>query len=513
MSTKKVNINENTILGRHLVATSEIRAGELILSEKPVCVGPKWGTKPCCINCYRKYSKTCGSCNLAPLCQSCEQHDASECELYKSAKWDKEFIIQNFDIVTPIRVLMLSNSDKDLFEEIMKMESRLIARRGTNIWKLHEKYVVLPIISSNLTKLFPNVKPLDAELIQKICAILDINAIEVRGAREILPDKAGKDPSFILRGLYRHPALLVHNCLANAFMTIDADFNVKLYAGQDVKHGDIVSYNYAQVLLGTKERRSQLEKSKNFICNCRRCMDPQELGTFIGSVQCPACRQGLCSFMEARLWLCEKCNETIDTKKVETLIDEAKKSLSALNEDIFEVQQWIDKYSTLLNPKHWIVLDAKQILAGLLKIQCGTDKGASMKLLKKKLDLYEELVPIIKTLRPGLSKMLGIALYEHQLSLTQVAQKSFDAGSISEELLLEHLIRAETILKDSISNLVFEHKTTPEGQLCKHALVNLKDLRGLMELVKGMVSKKQEISIQKTVQVRAKGKKSKGNKK
>lgn len=196
-------------------------------------------------------------------------------------------------------MLLLSTTDKTLFDEIMKMESRLIARRGTNIWKLHEKYVVMPILTSNLKSLLPNVEKLDMELIQKICAILDINAIEVRGAREILPDKAGKDPSFILRGLYRHPALLVHNCLANSFMTIDADFNVKLYAGQDVQSGDIVSYNYAQVLLGTKERRSQLEKLKNFICNCKRCMDPQELGTFIGSVQCPSCRQGLCSFMEA----------------------------------------------------------------------------------------------------------------------------------------------------------------------------------------------------------------------
>lgn len=181
----------------------------------------------------------------------------------------------------------------------MKMESRLIARRGTNIWRLHEKYVVMPILTSNLKSLLPNVENLDLKLIQQICAILDINAIEVRGAREILTDTAEKDPSFILRGLYRHPSLLVHNCLANSFMTVDADFNVKLYAGQDVQNGDIVSYNYAQVLLGTKERRSQLEKLKNFICNCKRCMDPQELGTFIGSVQCPSCQQGLCSFMEA----------------------------------------------------------------------------------------------------------------------------------------------------------------------------------------------------------------------
>lgn len=115
----------------------------------------------------------------------------------------------------------------------------------------------------------------------------------------------------------------------------------------------------------------------------------------------------LFQYCYSRLWICEHCNQVVDTKQVEGLLDEAKKTLSSLNEDLYEIQQWIDKYSTLLNSKHWIVLDAKQILAGLLKIQCGSDKGTSMKLLKKKLELYEELVPIIKTLRPGLSKMLG----------------------------------------------------------------------------------------------------------
>lgn len=201
-------------------------------------------------------------------------------------------------VVTPVRVLLLSNTDQELFEEIMKMEARLNARRNTNIWKLHEKYVVLPILNSKLNTLLPNIEKLDIELIQKVCSILDLNVIEVRGGRDLVPDKAGHDPSFILRGLYRHPSLLVHNCLANSFLSVDADFNVRLYAGQDIHQGDIIMYNYAQVLLGTKERRSQLEKLKIFICNCKRCMDPKELGTYIGSIKCLECQEGLSSFTE-----------------------------------------------------------------------------------------------------------------------------------------------------------------------------------------------------------------------
>lgn len=97
-NTKKFVVSENSILGRHLAAVGSVRAGEMILTEKPVIVGPKWGCKPCCLNCYRKSVKMCNACKIAPLCQGCEQHEASECELYKIVKWDPEFILQNFDV-------------------------------------------------------------------------------------------------------------------------------------------------------------------------------------------------------------------------------------------------------------------------------------------------------------------------------------------------------------------------------------------------------------------------------
>lgn len=64
----------------------------------------------------------------------------------------------------------------------------------------------------------------------------------------------------------------------------------------------------------------------------------------------------------------------------------------------------------------------------------------------------------------------------------------------------EILSKVESLLKESINNLVFEHKTTPEGQLCKRALLNLKDLRALIAEMK-------EASVEKKVVIGRKNKK------
>lgn len=52
------------------------------------------------------------------------------------------------------------------------------------------------------------------------------------------------------------------------------------------------------------------------------------------------------------------------------------------------------------------MLDAKQVLANLLKTQCADGK-ASLKVVSRKMDLFEEIVASIRILRPGLSRMLG----------------------------------------------------------------------------------------------------------
>lgn len=53
-------------------------------------------------------------------------------------------------------------------------------------------------------------------------------------------------------------------------------------------------------------------------------------------------------------------------------------------------------------------------------------------------------------------------------------------------LLQERLKLSEAALKEAIGMLVFEHRTTPEGQLTKKAMCELKELREYIQKVQAM---------------------------
>lgn len=53
-------------------------------------------------------------------------------------------------------------------------------------------------------------------------------------------------------------------------------------------------------------------------------------------------------------------------------------------------------------------------------------------------------------------------------------------------VLQENLHTAESVLKEAIGMLVFEHPTTPEGQLTKKAMCELKKLREYIQNVQAL---------------------------
>jgi hypothetical protein len=51
-------IERNNTLGRFLVATSDLPAGQLIFNEAPILVGPRQLTKPVCLGCHKELKGT-----------------------------------------------------------------------------------------------------------------------------------------------------------------------------------------------------------------------------------------------------------------------------------------------------------------------------------------------------------------------------------------------------------------------------------------------------------------------
>lgn len=174
----KCELKSSGKLGRYVVAARDLRAGELLLLEQPAIVGPYWDSKLCCLSCYCESAVICIQCKVAPLCCKCIAHDPVECEFLRTAQVHPNFLIDNFDLITPLRCILLARDLKrdKTFEEVFSMESHCNERRDTEIWHIHTKKVITPMLSMHG---FLKANETD-DWLHRICGILDVNTFEVR---------------------------------------------------------------------------------------------------------------------------------------------------------------------------------------------------------------------------------------------------------------------------------------------------------------------------------------------
>lgn len=85
------------------------------------------------------------------------------------------------------------------------------------------------------------IEPPSAELIQKLCGILDANTFELRSP--------GVLDGLFLRGLYVEAALMPHDCRGNTHLTVDDDFQLCVYASVAIRENQPILFNYTSSLL------------------------------------------------------------------------------------------------------------------------------------------------------------------------------------------------------------------------------------------------------------------------
>lgn len=89
--------------------------------------------------------------------------------------------------------------------------------------------------------LVPHDDPSVSEILQLMCAIIDVNSLELR--------PPGRIEGLYLRGLFAETSLLSHSCRGNLHLTADSDFKLTVYASVPIKEGDIICFNYTSPLL------------------------------------------------------------------------------------------------------------------------------------------------------------------------------------------------------------------------------------------------------------------------
>ncbi|KAI8436514.1 hypothetical protein MSG28_010059, partial [Choristoneura fumiferana] len=216
------DVARNDKYGRYLTANKDIESGELIFTDKPFAYGPKPDSPPLCLGCYCPVAESlcarCGWPACGAECAAAPAH-AAECAVFARAR---------VNVVT----FLLEHC------------------------RLGDRF--------------------DKELVQQVCGILEVNAVEI-------PSRGG----FSIRAVYPRLAIAAHSCVPNIVHTIlQDDYQVQVRAATSIKAGQPLHLCYTHVLSPTLTRRDFLLESKFFWCDCPRCADPTELGSHLSTLKC-----------------------------------------------------------------------------------------------------------------------------------------------------------------------------------------------------------------------------------
>lgn len=93
--------------------------------------------------------------------------------------------------------------------------------------------------------------------------------------------------------IYYQASFLEHACRPNLSKSFTHKGEVIFWAPNEIKAGEHLSISYTDVLWETTNRRYHLKQTKYFDCDCERCKDVTENGSYFSALKCTKCKDGL----------------------------------------------------------------------------------------------------------------------------------------------------------------------------------------------------------------------------
>ena len=209
-----------------MVAARNIKAGEIILAEAPLVLGPAQTTMPVCLACYVPVdgSYKCPRSGW-PLCgPTCSKAIAKNPEVVVPSQCEAQFEIEDYykpsymyECIIVLRALLLQKQAPAKYKALMSLESHIEERRGTEVWTKTKENVIDIMKKSLGVMVFEAICPeldFSDETIQKIQGILDTNKKEIRLSQSDV------------EALYATACLLEHSCRPNVKITFEKDYSV-----------------------------------------------------------------------------------------------------------------------------------------------------------------------------------------------------------------------------------------------------------------------------------------------
>ncbi|XP_004529471.1 protein msta isoform X1 [Ceratitis capitata] len=362
-------VAHSDVAGRGVFATRDIAAGELLFRECPLVVGPtarKGSILNTCVCCHKLLAVKDFLCKhncMLPVCDACADtvEHREECELFQ--RWQPVELSQlaqmcadkNSDpplvnpyslrILTAVRVFFLKPDQRAL---VNAMQAN--AERG---------YRQEIIKAAQSFRKFPTTDKSFMDNLFRIVGVLNTNAFEA-------PCRIGEHET-LLRGLFPLTAIMNHECTPNASHYFDNGHLAVVRAARPIPKGAEITTTYTKILWSNLTRGIFLKMTKHFICECARCNDNTENGTYLSALFCreQGCK-GIVIPVQSKIlqpdWRCTSCETVAPHAKMARYQDFALNTInnrintSTVHELITFINEMCPRFCP---PSNYVLVEAK----------------------------------------------------------------------------------------------------------------------------------------------------------
>jgi len=459
-----LQISSTEDLGRFLVASQDINAGDVVFVEENISWSPMLQTKPVCLACVQSVDGgfLCPKCRW-PMCnKKCAVspvHAKQECAVLSkwnidTRKWQYDQVQPLYDVVTVLRTLALT-------EDKLKLYS--LMQDHLNEWLASKEFVAkFQFVVDFLKEHKPSIREDDIWRVFAVSFTNDFTHTFSTGNQG--------------RCMFPLTALANQSCFTNIFRTTtttETGVQITVRASRKINKGEQVYNSYIDIIQPCTMRRSLLKQTKLMFCRCTRCLDPLDMGLNGNSVVCPFCRKPSCIPSPGdtpSTWQCEACAKTVPSEKVSAMliaIGEKQTDLLSSNQPdkIQRFEKFLTDYSKKLSPSNMILVRVEYNLIGLYGRYPGyTQQEMTEKQWLRKIELCEKILAVLKVLEPAMTVRKGRILYELYHPLAMMGELMLQHGRdkkstkkfFQRSLITLNLV-IQIFLKEDVSS--WEHRT------------------------------------------------------
>ena len=150
-----------------------------------------------------------------------------------------------------------------------------------------------------------------------------------------------------------------------------------------------------------------------------------------------------------------------------------------------EVDDLMEKLSRTFHKNHFIMISLKQKALATYRREIASFNPLRTT-LQKMLDVCKDMLDVLEIVEPGISRLKGITLYEIHLPIAILANRAYAIREITPSELHKKLEESHAYLKRALSMLLLEPPMTPEGQLAKRAMQEMRVLAESVEDAKAL---------------------------